>query len=360
MTRDCHDFRARLAQALGASTQRVFAPELEWHTHVLTCGECRALLESEQALEHVLASLPQPTLPPHLARRVLERLTEQRVEAALDRTLDLALRDATDEGPSAPARLASDLLARLGPARAQAERERRLEHALDALLDSAPSPQVPAGLSARVLESLELARRSRATPISAPTSIQGASSQSARGVQHSSQPARAAARPHARQVQRSTRSWAWLAAAGVALFAGAAAWFLSRPSAGEPRREDYAIEVPPAPQVRREDASLAPSGSERVAQTLPGPGTEASELEPDVELLAQLELLESWELLADEALELELLGVDENTLLSLQALEFEAGDGSADGSADGSDGEADDAPPPSAPVRGADERPKNG
>ncbi len=359
MNRACQEFRARLAQALGPSAQRVFAPELEWHTHVLTCGACRALLEAEQALEHVLASLPQPTLPPHLAQRVLERLAEQRVEAALDRTLDLALRDSADEGRGAPAQLASELLARLGPARAQAERERRLERALDRLLENVPPPQTPVGLSARVLKRLEAARRSSATPTrtSTPQRVRAADE------------AAETTRERVREPQRVARSWAWLAAAGVALFAGAAAWFLSRQGAGEARRDDIAIELPPDSAVRgdemgpsRSPEPFAPRDSRstpQVAQTAPESRPESKldsafdsapgELEPDVELLAQLELLESWELLADEALDLELLGVDENTLLSLQSLEYET-----------STGEVDDTPAPSAPKSGADNAPKNG
>lgn len=365
MNRACQEFRARLAQALGPSAQRVFAPELEWHTHVLTCGACRALLEAEQALEHVLASLPQPTLPPHLAQRVLERLAEQRVEAALDRTLDLALRDAADEGRGAPAQLASELLARLGPARAQAERERRLERALDALLENVPPPQTPVGLSARVLTRLEAARRSAATPTLAPTPTRTSTPRLLRAADEAAE----TTRERVREPQRVARSWAWLAAAGVALFAGAAAWFLSRQGAGEARRDDIAIELPPDSAVRggemgpsRSPEPFAPrtsSSTPQVAQNAPesrpeskpdsAPDSAPGELEPDVELLAQLELLESWDLLADEALDLELLGVDENTLLSLQSLEYET-----------SAGEVDDTPAPSAPQSGADNAPKNG
>lgn len=326
MSSACQEFRARLAQALDASAPLARAPALEWHTHVLTCAECRALLESEQALEHVLASLPQPTLPPHLARRVLERLAEQRVEAALDRTLDLALDltlgERASEDFAAPSQLASNLLARLGPARARAERERRLEHALDALLASAPPPNVPAGLSVRVLKGLAAARRSAPTPT--PRALRAVA------------PAASTTSTQTRELQPAARSWAWLAAAGVALFAGAAAWFLSRSGAGDARRDDVAIELNDSPKVRRAELIPNRTAPEHVTQAQSGSGRApergASELapaleptfEPDLELLAQLELLESWELLADEALELELLGVDEFTLLSLQELEFDS------------------------------------
>lgn len=308
MSRACLEFRARLAQALGARAQRVFAPELEWHTHVLTCGECRALLESEQALEHVLASLPRPTLPPDLALRVLERLAAQRVDAELDRTLDLALRERADGDLAAPEELASELLARLAPARAQADRERRLAAALDELLDRVPASRAPRGLSARVLKGLAEARRVPQAPalraVRAPTPLESV-----------------------REPHTGWGPWTWLAAAGVALVTGAAAWLLSRPRPGEAVREDLVIQVAPTPAVRRDGASSAAEPENEAGAPLPQPAEGPSALdasEPELELLAQLELLESWDLLTSEALELELLGVDENALLSLQSTEFES------------------------------------
>lgn len=150
MSADCREFRSALeAELLGRPSQQKLVG-LSWHAHLLSCGECRGLLEKEEALEALLASLPEPRLPEALARRVLVRLQEERaVEVRLDRLLDLDLEPA-------PERLAADILARLAPERAS--------HAarLDALLDLAREIEVPAGLSVRVLRGLEPHRRAPA------------------------------------------------------------------------------------------------------------------------------------------------------------------------------------------------------
>lgn len=326
MNSTCLDFRARLAQALDVRVQPEgsspfvarAAAHLEWQAHVLTCGDCRALLEAEQALEHVLASLPQPSLPPDLVGRVLERLQPQRVDVALDRLLDRAL-DARSSGvAAAPVDLARSMLARLASARESAASERRTTLAVDALLDEAPAPQTPVGLAARVLARLE-AERGRT--IHAPK-------RAAAAVKAPSSVARAP-RP------RSTRFQPWLVAAGIAVFVGAAAWFWSRTGAvadrkdlGGPGRDMANNEPSQQLAPRLVDPVPAPPNAPRRVETL-----DASE--PDPELLAQLDLLEAWDLLGDEALELELLGVNEDILLGLQSPGYET---------DGADEPAPDAP----------------
>jgi hypothetical protein len=144
---DCKDFRSALeAELLGRPSQRKLVG-LSWHAHLLSCGECRALLEKEEALEALLASLPEPRLPEALARRVLVALQEDRaVEVRLDHLLDLDLKPA-------PAGLAAEILARLAPERAAREAP------LDALLDLDRAIEIPVGLSARVLRGLRIHRR---------------------------------------------------------------------------------------------------------------------------------------------------------------------------------------------------------
>jgi len=147
-TGNCNSFRRALERALlGASGDS--ARELAWHEHLLGCAECQALLRSEEALEELLSSLPVPHLPPDLARRVLQRLQREHTRPAdgLDQLLDTSpLRVA----PAPPAGLEARVLAGL--------RANRADEPLDALLDRVPEPEVPPGLSERLLVALEETR----------------------------------------------------------------------------------------------------------------------------------------------------------------------------------------------------------
>ncbi len=316
----CTDFRARLARALVEHTSREaegFEGAVAWHEHVLTCGACRELLESEEALEDLLASLPLPSLPPELARRVLQRLQPTRAELELDRLLDDAL--SANDAFAAPPRLASDMLSRLSGARELA----RLNDKLDALLERVPAPSTPPGLPQRVLQALA-PHRERVERV-------------ARNVA-----ARSAA-PAPRPAPRPFVSRPLLAAAAVLALVGGAAWLWSRTA----RPVDSPSEVE-GPFVRRSGTSsdavarVDPPNAPKVA-TRPEDSHDAPErrgdpieplglTEPDAELLAQLELLESWDLLTDESLDFELVGIDEDTLLglttSIGALEGDASNGS--------------------------------
>jgi len=145
----CRDFRERLAAALSGRADPAGAGALAWHEHLLGCGACRALLEAEEALELVLASLPAPELPARLAERVLARLARER-EDALDGLLEL---DRVAEPADLPARL----LAGLAAERARAAEEQRL----DRLLERVPAPRAPERLPERVLAGLAAARGAR-------------------------------------------------------------------------------------------------------------------------------------------------------------------------------------------------------
>jgi len=136
---------------------------LEWHEHLLGCTACRELLEAEQALEELLASLPEPRLPAELTRRVLARLRANRLpderpdpylpdpeldEEALDELL--ALDSVDDEHARPPRELSGNVLAGLRVARARDELDLLLER--DALT-------APAGLTANTLAALAAERQ---------------------------------------------------------------------------------------------------------------------------------------------------------------------------------------------------------
>jgi hypothetical protein len=161
MTTSCREFRALLELVLeGGAVERSLS-ELAWHEHLLACGECRNLLQAEEALEILLATLPEPKLPEHLARRVISRLRDARkADSRLDALLDL------DRTERAPDRLAASVLARLRP-----ERERSAETVLaaaekklDRLLDLDREIEAPAGLAQRVLAGLQSERTLTAGP----------------------------------------------------------------------------------------------------------------------------------------------------------------------------------------------------
>jgi len=132
----CDAFRRDLEAALvGTDDLRA----LGWHEHLLGCGDCKALLEQEEALELLLTSLPRPALPPELARRVLARLRS----GTLDELLGL-------DQVRVPAGLSARVLGGLP--------SRQASTSLDRLLDRADDVAVPDGLAARVLEGLAAER----------------------------------------------------------------------------------------------------------------------------------------------------------------------------------------------------------
>lgn len=260
MSPECREFRVRLSAALepraaGGIPEGVELTRLAWHEHLMSCERCRALLAAEDALEAVLESLPRPALPPDLAARVLSRLRPARETQALD---DAALDQLLELGRvEAPAGLARDVLTALRPRREASARD----DALDRLLERVPAPAAPAGLAARVLAGLEDER--------APASVRT---------------------PPLPPFHWRERSWSPLAplaaAAALALF-GWVAWLRFGGSAVRP--------ADGSPEARAE-----------------------RDAEPSVELLASLELLEAWDLVAEDDPELALAELDELDLLLLE------------------------------------------
>jgi hypothetical protein len=221
---------------------------LSWHEHLLGCGACRELLEAEEALELLLASLPEPNLPPELARRVISRLRDAQrrdlAETGLDALLDL------DRSEVPPPRLAESVLAHL-----RAERE---SHAapvdavgarLDALLEADRAVSVPEGLTSRVLAGLRSVRLAEA---------------------------------RARRVPRvAANRIGWMLAAAALVVASWLAWTLR--SRGVARLADRDTEI-----VRVGGES---GGTSQPARTPPDAGA------PEPQMLAVLDVLEQWDLL---------------------------------------------------------------
>ena len=133
----CADFRELLERALCEPAAQL--QPLAWHEHLNVCPECRSLLEEEEALEHLLASLPEPRLPEALVDRVLSRLRDEHSTADLDVLLDL---ERIDEPEGLTVRVLDEL-------------------ELDRLLARVPEIEPPSGLSARVLAALESERREK-------------------------------------------------------------------------------------------------------------------------------------------------------------------------------------------------------
>ena len=164
MNLDCSGFRAALEAELAGRPSQEKLAWLSWNEHLLACAECRALLEKEEALEALLASLPEPRLPAPVLRRVLARLRRERAEEV---RLE-GLLDSIGEGVRVPEGLAAGVLAKLSPERSElserersepAERRDSAETRLDALLDLDGEIAVPEDLASRVLARLALARR---------------------------------------------------------------------------------------------------------------------------------------------------------------------------------------------------------
>ncbi len=147
----CRHFRAQLEGALLGRPDTDAIVHLAWQSHLGECVSCRSLLEGEEALEVLLASLPQPALPPELAQRVLARLDEGHRTGSLDALLELD-HEEPSVTPGLPGRMLSGLTLE------------RCETRLDALLELDADAPVPLRrdeepeLGARVLAGLQAER----------------------------------------------------------------------------------------------------------------------------------------------------------------------------------------------------------
>ncbi|MFT7668531.1 MAG: hypothetical protein ACI8X5_001224 [Planctomycetota bacterium] len=152
----CRDFREKLGRVLEGLPMPAELVTLSWHEHLVGCCVCRNLLEREEALELLLASLPEPNLPPDLSRRLVARLAKQddsgqekygeTVGASagavgLDELLEIA-------GAPVPPGLANRIRSGV-----------RKERALDALLALDTHVDTPTALAQNVLSGLAADRR---------------------------------------------------------------------------------------------------------------------------------------------------------------------------------------------------------
>ncbi len=158
----CRSFRSLLEEKLVGRPDVTRLISLSWHEHLLGCDACRALFESEETLEVLLATLPEPNLSPEIKRRVLVALARSK---SADRALDHLLERGADV--EVPVGFAQEMLARLEPLR-RAEQRRPtpadavIEARLDALLDRAGAVAAPRDLARRTLQALESERTIRA------------------------------------------------------------------------------------------------------------------------------------------------------------------------------------------------------
>ena len=154
---DCSLFRAELQRALVEADSAARKSERsatsffeQGHEHLFLCSECRAILESERALDEILDSMPAPQLPRTLARRVLARLERERLQD-VDALLDEL------PAPDVPSDLSARLLGALAESRHDAQ--------LDRLLERVPEPALPVGLAQRVLAGVADERRAQRSTV---------------------------------------------------------------------------------------------------------------------------------------------------------------------------------------------------
>ncbi|MFN9785447.1 MAG: hypothetical protein ACK57N_02605 [Planctomycetia bacterium] len=142
----CAGFRRRLLLAV---LDGEALASLAWDEHLLACATCRALTESEEQLDELLAAWPAPRLDAATRERLVGRVAAERVlDAVLAQDVVLAPRALAARVLAAVRRrLAADDLATADLATAAGA-----PIDLDAALDAALEPrelQVPAGLAAR-------------------------------------------------------------------------------------------------------------------------------------------------------------------------------------------------------------------
>ncbi len=257
MNAPCRDFRLLLESRLTGRPAPERLVELSWHEHLFTCAECRTLLDAEEALESLLASLPEPRLAPEVRERVLARLSITRQEDGLDRLLDVVLAEAP------PAGLARHVLAGLA-GRSAARGTTQVAADLDSLLEL-DVVAAPEGLAGRTLVALRLARR-------APT--------------------------------RRRTIWRVVVVTAAAAALAALVW-ITRPDSASSgvERVDYVQE----PIVTPPDGASEQRRAPQVAPRATGSGTDtdvrvaSGAPAVDDEVLAALDVLENWDVLfADE------------------------------------------------------------
>jgi len=313
MTTSCRDFRTLLELVLeGRAVERALS-ELAWHEHLLSCDACRNLLAAEEALEILLATLPEPKLPAHLARRVVSRLRALQKESRLDALLDL------DRAARAPDRLAASVLARLQP-----ERERSAESVaasaearLDRLLDLDRGIDAHEGLAERVLARLQAERRlaGRATELANESATSAhALSPSTRQPLDREPAVREPVVHELRGEHRTSRSRSrWMYAAAAGLLVTLAGWALWQRALGTAHENAHNV-AQANPSRSSNDASMnndarTNTTGDKLARatgehTVLGDADKVAQRDasavPEAGMLAALDVLEHWDLLKSD------------------------------------------------------------
>jgi hypothetical protein len=267
------------------------------------------MFDSEEALEVLLATLPEPNLPPEIKRRVLAALARSH---SADRALDNLLERGAEI--RVPSGLSRDVLARLEPMRAAGSEAARSDagsgdtgnadvgnaaaDALDALLDADRDVSVPADLARRTLARLEVERGidafgrearldallERDAHVTAPADL---TARLLAGLA----PAR---RAQTRRPMRVRSIWALAAAALiVAVLSIWTLWPGSEGASDGNKGRDFV-------QERGAGDGRTPSGEDRDVRRGDS-GAESGDVvvarAPDPKMLAALDVLENWELL---------------------------------------------------------------
>lgn len=239
----CQGFRRKLVSVLAGRPRPLELRHLSWHEHLMGCMECRDLLEREEALELLLATLPEPQLPPDLTRRVVRRLEAEVLSEgfALDSLLEM-------HGANVPQGLAARVRAGLA-----GDRE------LDRVLDKWPDPQVPEGLATRITEGLRVGTQAQGdSALDALLDLNAADpvpTQLSQDILQRLEKDRERQVPRLRLLSRMPRF-----AAAAALLLGllsAPMWLGEEPApSGLQHEEVAAVETPKLPDIEEVDPSL--------------------------------------------------------------------------------------------------------
>ena len=356
----CVGFRRRLLLAV---LDGEALASLAWDEHLLACATCRALTESEEQLDELLAAWPAPRLDAATRERLVGRVAAERVLdavlaqdvvlapralaarvlAAVRRRLaadDLATGDFTTgdftTAAGAPIDLDAALDAALEPRELQvpaglaartaaAVRARLADEALDALLDL-DRVRAPAGLVGRVQAALLQTSPVQTSPVQAAPSpitlVQAATRVPADAPRHATRATSAADRDVApRRAQPTSRPRLALVRVLVSTAVAAAilafVWLAWR---------DDGLEDRLAPLAQGGDARAVDGGSPVDGGSTSSEASLVVDAQLDERILQDLELLEEVEVLLAGDLELLLSTMDasEEALLDLDADEAPA------------------------------------
>ncbi len=315
----CADFQRRLLQAVLDGEALL---SLAWDEHLLACPACRALTESEEQLDELLAAWRAPSLDAATRERLVGRVAAERaLDVVLARDTLAAPRDfATRILVAVRRRLADEIVPESIP---ESVAESVAESAtgatlldarvlsLDAALEQ-ESLRAPAGLASRTAAAVRarladdaLEALLRHDRVVAPTGLAGRVQAALRAAARRDE--QVAATPTPRRRFTLLRMVVATASAAAVL---ALAWLARRDAGG-------GFEPSVVPLAQRDEAISTEGGAPRAPDPL------TTEAQVDEGLLGDLELLEEVAVLLDGDLELFLSTMDasDEALLDMDAYE---------------------------------------